>query len=48
MARRGKAPPLLSSTPAIRPKRATRAPARFDMMVSKVGGNKDKGKGRQI
>jgi hypothetical protein len=43
--RRGlSAPPRLSPTPAPRPKRATKAPARFNGIV----GKKDKGKGRQI
>jgi hypothetical protein len=35
-------------TPALRPKRATRALARFNKTVSKAGGKKDKGKGRQV
>ena len=42
--RRGEAPPMSSPTPAPRPKRATRAPVRFDGIVGK--GKKDKGKGR--
>jgi hypothetical protein len=49
VARRGLyAPPMSSPTPAPRPKRATRAPARFDGTVSKAGEKKDKGKGRQM
>jgi hypothetical protein len=47
--RRGpEAPSILSPTPAPRPKRATRAPARFNGTIGKVIGKKDKGKGRQI
>jgi hypothetical protein len=46
--RRGEAPPMSSPTPASRPKRATRAPARFNGTVGKVIGKKDKGKGRQM
>jgi hypothetical protein len=46
--RRGEAPPISSPTPALRPKRATRAPARFNRTIGKVIGKKDKGKGRQI
>ena len=42
--RRGEAPPILSSTSALRPKRATRAPVRFNRIMGK--GKKDKGKGR--
>jgi hypothetical protein len=38
------APSRSSPTPAPRPKRATKAPARFDGTV----GKKDKGKGRQL
>jgi hypothetical protein len=37
---------MSSPTPASRPKRATRAPVRFNRIVGK--GKKDKGKGRQI
>ena len=49
MCRRGlDAPPMLSPIPAPRPKRATRAPVRFDGTVGKVIGKKDKGKGRQM
>jgi len=44
--RRGEAPPMSSPTPASRPKRATRAPVRFNGIVGK--GKKDKGKGRQM
>ena len=46
--RRGEAPPMLSPTPALRPKRATRALARFNRTVGKVIGKKNKGKGRQM
>ena len=47
--RRGpEAPSMSSPTPAPRPKRATRAPARFNGTVGKVIGKKDKGKGRQM
>ena len=47
--RRGpEAPSMSSPTPAPRPKRAIRAPARFDRTVSKANGKKDKGKGRQM
>ena len=42
--RRGEAPPMLFPTPALRPKRATRALVRFNGIVGK--GKKDKGKGR--
>ena len=49
VARRGLDAPLISSlTLALRPKRTTRAPARFDETVSKAGRKKDKGKGRQM
>jgi hypothetical protein len=46
--KRGEAPPILSPTPASRPKRATRALARFNGTIGKVIGKKDKRKGRQI
>jgi hypothetical protein len=46
--KRGEAPPILSPTPALRPKRATRALARFNRTIGKVIEKKDKGKGRQI
>ena len=46
--RRGEAPLMSSPTPAPRPKRATRAPVRFDRTVGKANGKKDKGKGRQM
>jgi len=39
---------ISSPTPAPRPKRATRAPVRFDGTVGKANGKKDKGKGRQM
>jgi hypothetical protein len=41
---------MSSPTPAPRPKRATKAPARFDgtIGIGKVIGKKDKGKGREI
>jgi hypothetical protein len=39
---------MLSPTPAPRPKRAIRALARFNRIVSKANGKKDKGKGRQM
>jgi hypothetical protein len=41
---------MLSLTPAPRPKRATRAPARFDgtIGIGKVMGKKNKGKGREM
>ena len=42
------APPRLSPTPALRPKRATRAPARFNKTMGKANRKKDKGKRRQI
>jgi hypothetical protein len=42
------APPWLSPSPAPRPKRATRALARFDGTVGKANRKKDKGKGRQM
>ena len=49
VARRGLDAPLISSlTLALRPKRTTRAPARFDGTVGKANGKKDKGKGRQM
>jgi hypothetical protein len=38
----------LSPTPAPRPKRATRAPVRFNETMGKANREKDKGKGRQI
>jgi hypothetical protein len=45
--RRGlKAPSILFPTLAPRPKRATRALARFNRTIGKVIGKKDKGKGR--
>jgi hypothetical protein len=44
--RRGEAPPILSPTPALRPKRATKALARFNRTIGKVIEKKDKGKGR--
>ena len=40
------APPRSSPTLAPRPKRATRALARFNGTIGKVIGKKDKGKGR--
>jgi hypothetical protein len=47
--RRGpKAPFILSPTPTLRPKRATRAPVRFNRTVGKAIGKKNKGKRRQI
>jgi hypothetical protein len=47
--RRGlEAPPISSPTPAPRPKRATRALARFNRTIGKVMGKKNKGKGRQM
>ena len=47
--KRGPSAPLRSSlTLALRLKRATRAPARFDGTVGKANGKKDKGKGRQM
>jgi len=47
--RRGpEAPSMSSPTPTPRPKRAIRAPARFNGTVSKANGKKDKGKGRQM
>jgi hypothetical protein len=46
--KRGEAPLILSPTPALRLKRATRALARFNRTIGKVIGKKDKGKGRQI
>jgi hypothetical protein len=49
MRRRGpEAFSMSSLTPAPRPKRATRAPVRFDRTVGKANGKKDKGKGRQM
>jgi len=49
MRRRGpEAFSMSSPTPAPRPKRATRAPVRFDRTVGKANGKKDKGKGRQM
>jgi hypothetical protein len=44
--RRGEAPFILSLTPALRPKRATRALVRFNGIIGK--GKKNKGKGRQM
>jgi hypothetical protein len=38
----------LSPTPALRPKRATRAPARFNGTVDKANRKKDKGKERRM
>ena len=47
MCRRGpEAFSISSPTLALRLKRATRAPVRFDGTVCKVNGKKDKGKGR--
>jgi hypothetical protein len=47
--RRGpEAPPILSPTPAPRPKRAAKALARFNGTVGKANRKKDKGKGRQM
>jgi hypothetical protein len=47
--RRGpEAPSMSSPTPAPRPKRAIKAPARFDRTISKANGKKNKGKGRQM
>jgi len=46
--RRGPSAPRSSPTPALRPKRAARAPARFDGTIGKANGKKDKGKGRQM
>jgi hypothetical protein len=46
--KRGEAPLILSPTPASRPKRATKALARFNRTIGKVIGKKDKRKGRQI
>jgi hypothetical protein len=39
---------ISSPTPAPRPKRATRAPVRFDGTIGKANRKKDKGKGRQM
>jgi hypothetical protein len=46
--RRGPSAPRSSPTPALRPKRATRAPARFNRTIDKANRKKDKGKERQI
>jgi hypothetical protein len=47
--RRGpEGPSILSPTPALRPKRVVKAPARFDETIGKANGKKDKGKGRQM
>jgi hypothetical protein len=48
VSRRGLEPLMSSPTPAPRPKRAIRAPVRFNGTVSKASGKKDKGKGRQF
>jgi hypothetical protein len=49
MCKRGlEALPMSSPTPAPRPKRATKAPVRFDETVDKANKKKDKGKGRQM
>jgi hypothetical protein len=44
--RRGLSAPRSSPTPALRPRRATRAPARFNRTIGKANRKKDKGKGR--
>jgi hypothetical protein len=44
--KRGEAPSILSSTPTPRPERVTRALVRFNGIIGKVMGKKDKGKGR--
>ena len=45
--RRGpEGPSILSPTPAPRPKRVIKAPARFNGTISKANRKKDKGKGR--
>jgi hypothetical protein len=44
--KRGEAPLILSPTPALKLKRATKALARFNKTIGKVIRKKDKGKGR--
>jgi hypothetical protein len=44
--KRGEAPSILSPTPTLRLKRATKALVRFNGTIGKVIEKKDKGKGR--